>query len=133
MQFQWTVKAESATTVVMWIGSLLAVLIIVIWIGKNIYPKHMEVQTINDDLEKAQYELSDACNSYLLNKTFNPRTEIGRIIINRTNVCIDTDTTYQCKDLICDTHHSAIHYLHNLTFIQIQKFPNGTIQTLAIQ
>ncbi len=129
----WTARAETPTTIIMWLGSLMAVLIIIVWIGKNIYPHHLETQIINGDLEKLQYELSDACNSYLLNRTFNPRTETGEIIFNESLVCINAKQNFNCKKIICNTGVQARYDLSNLTYILIQKFPNGSIMINPIK
>ena len=124
---RWNAKGDTATTVIMWMGSLLAALIAVIWIGKNLYPTHIEADLLNEDLERLQFDMSDACNSYEMDRMFNPRTEEGTMTFNRSKVCISTKYNSLCKDLICDPGVERVFDLHNLTYIIITRLPGGAI------
>jgi hypothetical protein len=122
----WNARAETATNIILWLGSLVAVLIIIIWLGKNITPANYEYKVISEDLEKLQYDISDACNSFLLNRTYNPKVEAGNFTVNDTFICIRTKTFSQCKQIICNISFNAVYDLSNITYITILK-QNQTI------
>lgn len=137
MIFRWNAKAkwgsrgESPTTLIMWMGSVISVLIIVTWLAKNIYPIHVEVQLINDDLENLQYQLSGSCNSFFFNRSFNPRMNTGTLMFDREVICIKTDVNFICRDVICNTHLEQSFCLENVTLLSIVRM-NGTINVSAM-
>ncbi len=124
-------KGETPTAIVMWIGSIMAVLIMVLWIGRNTYPSHQEIMMINQDLEDLQYHMSDACSSYTIDLAFNPRTEQGYLILNGSVACMNTSHFHRCKSLICSGGYQAFD-LGNMTELRITRPPNGTVSFRAI-
>lgn len=133
MIFRLNAKGESASTMIMWIGSILAVLIIIIWVNQNLKPMQVNTFVINDDLEKMQLEISNACTSFFYNRSFNPLVQKGLMRIDGSEICINSSEILRCKRSVCD---SKIHIAFNITdikHISIIRHENGTIEIEPIR
>jgi len=90
MIFKWNAKADTVSTIVLWFGSLLAVLICGIWLVKNFNPQHLTLQNIDNELTNLQTSLNSACRSSKYWENYYPKTNTGNLIINDLQVCIDS-------------------------------------------
>lgn len=124
---KWHVKAETASTLIMWFGGLIAILIAVLWFTRHMYPYHEELDRINNDLKALQHEFNQGCNSLYYESRYNPFTEQGFFSINNTEICINGTTLHVCKPLICPTNHTTSYNLESLSFIHLVK--NETFNT----
>lgn len=91
MKFRWNARGDSVSTMVLWLGSLIAAIICVAWLAKNFNPQHMTVQAVDNELTTLQRTLNSGCKFEKLWKTYYPRLEQGTLIINDLQVCIDTN------------------------------------------
>ena len=121
MESKWNAKGDSTTSVIMWIGTIISVLIMVMWFTRTIYPTQLELENINYDLKEIQSNLNLACNSIYYKVELNPRTEHGNFSITNSTACISTLRVNRCKLLLCNTQIGKIFDLENLTKLVIQK------------
>jgi hypothetical protein len=103
MRFRWNAKGDTVSTVVLWVGSLIAALICVAWLAKNLYPDQVTVQAVDNELSSLQRDLNTACRMDRYWKNYYPKISTGTLIINGMQVCMDSS---DCK---------AIYYTSNGT------------------
>jgi len=120
-------KAESFANIIMWIGSTLAVLIAVLWYADNLRPTTVAVDYLESDLQNLQSVVNDACMSVAYSYKFNPRTEIGTLVVNVTKICINTDVLSGCREVFCNMSPVSTFDLANITNINIEKNDTVTI------
>jgi hypothetical protein len=119
-------KGETQAHIIMWIGVILAVFISILWVVKNVTPRHMDLETVNADLSDIKGHINTACISSYYKAEFNPRTFMGFLIINDTQICIDNHFD-KCRFLMCETGLNQTIRLDNITHIIIEKDENFTI------
>jgi hypothetical protein len=90
MRSRWNAKGDTVATVVLWVGSLIAALICVIWLAKNLYPDHLTIQGVDNELTAIQRDLNTACRMERYWKNYYPKINTGTLILNDLEVCIDT-------------------------------------------
>ncbi|MEM4268417.1 MAG: hypothetical protein QXK37_06340 [Candidatus Woesearchaeota archaeon] len=96
MKSRWNARADSVSTAVLWIGGLIAALICVVWLTKNLYPEHVVVQRVENELIQLQRDLNTACRMDSYWKNYFPKLNEGNLMINDIQVCIDSSS---CKAL----------------------------------
>jgi len=90
MAFKWNVKADAVSTMVLWMGSLIAAIICVAWLAQNLNPDHITLQMVDNELTNLQRDLNTACRMDTYWKNYYPKVNEGNLIINDLQVCIDT-------------------------------------------
>ena len=113
-------KAETQTNIIMWIGIIIAVFISVLWVMKNINPRHLDLETVNSDLEDLQGHFNSACSSAYYKAKFNPKTINGKLIINDSSICIENSFN-KCRLAMCNIGENIVVQLQNITYIVIEK------------
>jgi len=96
MAHKWTAKGETTTTLIMWIGSLLSVIISVIWMSKNLSVQHITIENVDFEMSSIQGALSTACNMDYYRYKYNPKLNEGKLIIENYSLCIDSSP---CKSV----------------------------------
>lgn len=102
MQLQWNAKGDTAATVIMWIGSLLAVIICITWLVQNISADHITLEKIDYEMNIMQEIFSTACNMNYYRYKYNPMLREGYLILNESDLCIDSSS---CKPLYFDSEN----------------------------
>jgi hypothetical protein len=90
MKSKWNARADSASTIILWVGSLIAGLICVIWLAKNISPDHVTLQQIDNELSSFQRTMNTACLMDSYWKLYSPNVRTGSLIMNEMQACIDS-------------------------------------------
>jgi hypothetical protein len=90
MAYRWNARADTVSTVVLWVGSLVAALVCVAWLAKNISPDHMVMQSVDNELTMLQQDLNTACRMDRFWKSYYPKLNQGTLIINDMQVCVDS-------------------------------------------
>ncbi len=121
-------KAETQTNIIMWLGVIISVFIIVLWAIKNIEPRHLDLETVNADLESVQSHINAACSSSYYKAKFNPITINGRMIINDSRICIQNSFN-KCRMSMCGIGFNITVPLQNITYIIIEKNETYSIST----
>lgn len=75
---------------ILWIGSLIAALICVVWLSKNLYPDHITLQQVDNELNSLQTSLNTACRMDTYWKNYYPKVNQGNLVIKDLQVCIDS-------------------------------------------
>jgi hypothetical protein len=70
-------KGDSSSPTIMWIGVILAILIIVAWFLLHLRPAQQEMKGVQYDLESIRASMQKGCGSIQYIKVYNPRTEKG--------------------------------------------------------
>ena len=96
MGLRWNAKANVATELIMWIGSILAVIICVIWLTKNLSDDPNKLEIIDYEMSNLQEIFSTACNVDYYQKKYNPWIDEGNLLIYDNFLCIDSNP---CKGL----------------------------------
>ena len=113
-------KAESTTSVIMWLGILTAVLISVMWLIPKVQPYHLDLETVNYDLESMQGKINAACSSIYYKAKYNPLTEHGVLRFEGSSVCIN-NTISKCRLALCNTELNVNFTLDNFTYVVIER------------
>lgn len=125
----WNAKGDTPTTIIMWIGAILAVGILVIWFMRVVYPTNQEADIIDSNLKALQFSFGDACISKYYKNNFNPdRLEEGVLNITNNKACVTLRRT-KCTTLICNTNHSESWRLKDLAFLSIERINKTFIFT----
>lgn len=124
----WNVKADSISYIILWMGGLVAVLIISTWFYQNFYPISREISIVQDALNNLKDSINVACQSVFYSSEINPKIETGTLIIFNQKVCINATKSKKCATLLCDTKLDIIIDLNKITSIKIIK--NGTFLIL---
>jgi len=96
MRLGWNAKADAASTLVLWLGVLMAALICVAWLAQNLYPEHLILQQVDNELNQLQKDIGTACRMSRYWKNYYPQLQTGNLIINDMEICIDSS---ECKSL----------------------------------
>jgi hypothetical protein len=129
MTLLWTAKANSGAYMIMWFGSLVAILICVAYYAKNIYPYNLESSLLDQDLEKLSSRLNEACTSMSFRERYNPRTEDGQLNITGSMLRMSTKRVGNTRVLVCDNPGLNVHLnLSQATFVVIAKNGSSTIR-----
>jgi hypothetical protein len=119
-------RADASANIVLWIGVILAVLIIFTWYFQKIYPLSQEINSVNTELDRMQSEFSKACNSIYYKSRINPKIEKGFLSVSDGGICINTTKTAKCRVLLCaNTNLNANFNLAELTNIILEKNSTG--------
>jgi|APSaa5957512576_1039674.scaffolds.fasta_scaffold52971_2 hypothetical protein len=94
MKFKWNAKADTVSTMVLFLGSLIAALICIIWLAKNLSPDHITLQAMDNELTSMQGDLNKACRMETYWKNYYPKLNRGTLILNNLQVCVDSS---ECK------------------------------------
>jgi hypothetical protein len=94
MRLRLNAKGDSVSTVVLWVGSLIAALVCIAWLSKNLYPEQVTVQAVDNELTVLQRDLNTACRMDQFWKVYYPKIRTGTLFINRMQVCMDSS---DCK------------------------------------
>lgn len=113
-------KGETQTNVIMWLGVIMAVSIVVLWSIKNLSPRHLDLETVNSDLEGVQHHINAACSSSYYKAKFNPITINGKLFINNSQICIENSFN-KCRMTLCSVEDNFTIELYNVTYIIIEK------------
>lgn len=117
-------KSQTSSSAVIWIGLIVAVIIVVSFFLFKINPSHIDFELQNIDLEAIQSRLNLACNSYFFESNYNPVTEKGMLIIYNDKICIN-DTIQTCRMSLCDTDVNHNFNLSEIIEIKILKKEGG--------
>ncbi|NJL43772.1 MAG: hypothetical protein HC945_00385 [Nitrosarchaeum sp.] len=122
---RWNARADTPTTIIMWIGAIIAVGILTIWYMRTVYPINTETDVIDSNLKTLQLRFGEACISRYYLYEYNPsRIDQGEFTINRTKACI-RGRLHKCTTLFCDTNHTETWRMDDLVHISIER-ANGT-------
>lgn len=124
-------KAESSSVIILWMGIILAVLIVVFWTTGKINPHHYFFQKSASDLDALQGRIDQSCISHYYKAKYNPHTEDGFIIFNDNSMCINSSEYEVCRNLLCKTGLNITIDLENITEIIIIK--NETLNRTIIE
>jgi len=104
----WNARADASTYIILWFGTILAVLIISTWYFTTIYPLSEEFDVINEFLDEMQEEFNKACNSVYYVKDINPELEKGIFYTNNTHICLNTIRTNitDCRIVFCNINEN---------------------------
>ena len=105
MVHRWTAKGETATTLIMWIGSLLSVIISVVWLSKNLSVQHITIERVDYEMSSLQSALSTACNMDYYRYNYNPKLKEGKLIVENYSICIDSSS---CKSVYYSSPNEPI-------------------------
>jgi len=109
------------SAIAIWIVGVLAAVICVFWIIKQMGPQHISMEEIQADLETLQIKLSNACNGAKYYTTYNPHLGKGTLFINDTTICMNATKIGKCTSLLCSLQvHQKIN-LDNVTLLHIRK------------
>ncbi len=127
----------NAVNIVMWIGAILAVLIMVAWFIKTFRPYNVDLDVVDKDIGVLFDYFSGACNSHYFKARFNPVLQQGYISINNTQICEGIYIYNKCRDgkngcnssvlfqrcrvLICNTSNHYFANLTNITYFWMEK------------
>ena len=114
-------RADSSSYIILWGGTLIAVLIITTWYFQNFYNVSNELDLINDDLKIIRDSLNIACQSVYYRTEINPKNEKGLFEINDHTICINTTKIEKCVQLFCNTSFSKKIDLAEIVTITIEK------------
>jgi len=123
---RWTAKADSSTNIIMWVGGIIAVLIMVIWYAKNLYPTHTAVDIIESDLLNIQQSVNQACMSVSYKHEYNPITETGVFAADHSRICINTTMVAACREVFCNVSGPVNISLDEISTFLIEK--NDTVR-----
>lgn len=90
MSSRWLAKADSVSTMVLWIGSTIAALICVAWLAKNLTPDHIALQMVDNELTSLQRKMNTACQSTAYSRHHYPELNQGTLVIQGLQICIDS-------------------------------------------
>ena len=112
----------------MWMGILTCTVISIIWLIPKVQPYHLDLETVNYDLENVQGKINDACISKYYLVKYNPSTEHGNINFDGSIICIN-NTISKCRLSLCDTGLKTNYTLENFTYLVIEKNETFAIYT----
>ena len=90
MKLRWNARADAAASIVLWLGTLIAALICIVWFVKNLSPDHINLQQIDNELTQLQRDLNTACRMHTYQRNYYPKVNSGSLILNGIQVCIDS-------------------------------------------
>ncbi len=129
-------RGDSATNITMFITTMIAVFIGLVWVVKHNYPFSRELEQIDQELIKLQIEFGAACNSPYYESKINPAVEYGLLTIRDSEICINSNlcnrfiynascqifpSIFRCRPLICSTGLSHDFNLKKITYLLIKK------------
>ncbi|RME52910.1 hypothetical protein D6783_03420 [Candidatus Woesearchaeota archaeon] len=115
----WTAKGDTPTTIIMWLGGILAIVILALWFARTIYPTTKEIDILDNNLKVFKRAIGDACTSEYYRYEFNPSTiTSGYLNLTNQTVCITIRQTL-CTQLLCNTNKTASWNLENLITLVI--------------
>ena len=120
-------RADTSSTLIMWMGSFIAMIIIVIWLAGHFYPTQAKVEEIQANLDDLKIELNSACTSTYYHNAINPSIEDGSFVVNDSSICISFRNLTSCTSLICFTGVTQSFNLSSLTYLVIEKNESFTI------
>lgn len=132
MKISWNAKGDTVSTVIMWSGGLLAVLVAVAWLARSINDDHVTLEVVDNELTVLQGVFSSACNAEHYWYRHNPKLDNGVFIINGTNICVsggkcrgnETHCIWpvtSCRVIVCDTGLNTGISLKNITYLVIKN------------
>lgn len=124
MRLRWNAKGDTVSTVVLWVGSLIAALVCVAWLAKNLYPDHITVQAVDNELTVLQHDLNTACRMERFWKNYYPKVKSGTLLINRMQVCMDSS---ECKVIYYTTNGTEPDY-EDGNIMQNNSYPCGNVE-----
>lgn len=80
-------KGDTASSIIMWIGGILAGGIILVWYLQHLAPGQVTIARLDNDLERIHEQLSLACVSQTSSSSIPIKTQ-GEILVNDTVICI---------------------------------------------
>jgi len=108
MVSRWNAKGDTVSTIVLWFGSILAVVICVLWLTKTLASDHITVQQIDNELTSLRSELNKACRMYDYWKEYNPKMNEGNLFLNNMQICIDSSP---CKVVFFSAENFTVEYM----------------------
>jgi hypothetical protein len=127
MTSAWTAKANTAAYVIMWFGSLLAILICVVFFIRNIYPYNREMGVLDNDLERISTRLNEACISSVYRDKINPYTEEGQLNITGSLITMASKHVGSKRVLVCNNPGLDVRIdLSSITNVVIAKNASDT-------
>ena len=123
---KWNVKGDADTYVILWIGTIIAVLIVSYWFFGKVQPISKESRLIGDTLDNFKNEFNIACNSLVYQVKVNPSLEKGIFYNNYSKICIKSKNlnSTTCRTAICNISTSFSFDLSKIIDIIILK--NGS-------
>jgi len=124
MASRWNAKADAVSTMVLWMGSLIAAIICVAWLAQNLTPDHITVQMVDNELTNMQRDINTACRMSTYWKNYYPQVNEGNLIINDLQVCIDTS---QCDVVFFEAEVNEP-VINDMEIIVEQAYPCENIE-----
>jgi len=90
MKLRWNAKGDSVSTMVLWVGTLIAVFICIAWLIKNFNPDHLVLQQVDNELTNLQKNMNTACRMNNYWKNHYPKMNQGNLILSDLQICIDS-------------------------------------------
>ncbi len=81
MALKWNARADIAATLIMWIGSTLAVIIAVAWLARSLTGDAVAIDQIDAELTTMEGVMATACNVDFYSNEYNPFLETGHLIV----------------------------------------------------
>lgn len=142
-------KGDAATNVIMFVTTMLAVSITLLWAVKHNFPFQALQDDINNELLRIQVEAGVLCSNDFYEARINPELDYGVLMFRGSEACIsanryssicsnmvsadfcqDIKGIFRCGPLVCDIGINEEINLKDITYIYIKK--NDTI-TLDVQ
>lgn len=115
----------SVSPAIIWLGVIVAVLIVVVWYVTSVSPQSQGVQIVSNDLTNLQELLNDMCNSATYSSTYNPFLEDGNLLVSGYDICMSSKEIKKCRKLACDTQIQAYIDLRKVVELKITKEQGG--------
>jgi len=114
MTLRWNAKADTVSTLVLWLGSLVAAVICIVWLTRNLSPEHVTVQQIDNELTTLQRDMNTACRMDTYWKNYYPKLAQGTMLINELQICFDSSI---CKVVFYRSNETEPIYGDNMIIL----------------
>lgn len=123
------VKASSVSEIIIWVTTILAVLLLVMWFFTNFRYEKPTFDLIENDLSKLVFSINDACNAYSFSEKYNLEIEEGTFILDNNKICMYSKGIDRCRNIICDISYKEID-LSKITQLEVKKQNGGEVSII---
>lgn len=120
-------RGDVTTPVILWIGVIIAVIIIISWFTLRIFPIQQDSENARADLLMIKDAITTACQSKTYTKQYNPLTSKGILEVNATTICLKTLTRSECKEIACTLNTEKTFEMSTVLYLAIIKDDRGII------
>ncbi|MBW2990116.1 hypothetical protein KY348_00250 [Candidatus Woesearchaeota archaeon] len=96
MRLKSNVRADILANTVLWFGILIAAMICMAWLVKNLRSPYLPTKELDNELDQLQLDLNKACTMDYFWKRYYPKVNKGKLIFNDFQVCMNAG---ECKVL----------------------------------